>query len=93
MSQELGKDAIEEIEALSAWEWTPAEIALAIMETAFPQGVERESKLIVRCWPWEKAAIVRAAYPNKVEDFIRQTLIEKARTTEIVPNPNRRRDP
>lgn len=92
LAEEFSKDAIDEIDALNAWNWTPAEIALAIIDGAQPNGVTRESKIHIRCWPWEKAAILRAAYPNKLEDFVRTALIEKAMTTEIIPNPNRKRE-
>jgi len=91
LADELGKDAGEEISDLGAEDWTAGEIALAIMEGAQPHGITQESKIHVRMWPWEKKVILRAAYPNKLEDFVRTALIEKAMTTEIVPNPNRRR--
>lgn len=73
-----GKDAVAEANALDAWDWSPSEIALAILETAFPLDVRREAKFTISCWPWEKKAILAAAKPNKVEDWIRRALIEKA---------------
>lgn len=87
LSRELNTDAKKQIDELEAWDWTAGEVALAIIEASQPNGTTRESKIHIRCWPWEKAAILRAAYPNKLEDFVRTALIEKAMTTEIIPSP------
>jgi hypothetical protein len=91
LAEELGRDAMTEIRELDAQGWTPGEIALAIIEGAQPHGVEMRSMIHIRCYPYEKAIILRASYPNKLEDFVKTALIEKAMTTEIVPNPNRKR--
>lgn len=85
LAEEFSKDAITEIDDLDAWNWTAGEVALAIMAGAQPNGVTRESKIIIRCWPWEKDKILKAAWPNKLDDFVRTALIEKAMKTPILP--------
>jgi hypothetical protein len=77
-ASELGKDAAAEIDSLDAWEMTAPEIALSILDHAFPRTVTREAQFTIRCWPWERARILKAAAGSKVEDWIREALIEKA---------------
>ena len=87
LASDVGRDALEEVTALDAWDWTPSEIALAILATAFPSEVTRGAVITCRLWPWEKNLIRRAAYPNKQEDWIRQALVERAMVQLVDRNP------
>lgn len=78
LAEELGFNAKQEIDELEAWDWPAGEIALAIIEGAQLNGVTQESKLHIRVFPWEKSRILRAARGCKLNEWIRETLIERA---------------
>jgi hypothetical protein len=78
LAEELGLDPVKEIDDLDAWPWEPGEIALSFLEAATPNGTTQEAKIHIRCFPWEKSRIIRAAQGGKLEDFCRQALIEAA---------------
>lgn len=78
LSRELDTDAKTRIDEMEAWDWPAGEIALAIIEGAQLNGVTQESKLHIRCYPWEKSRILRAARGCKLNEWIRETLIERA---------------
>ncbi len=78
LAEELALDPVREITELDAWQWEPGEIALAMMQAATPNGITQEAKIHIRCWPWEKSRILRAAQGGKLEDFCRKALIEAA---------------
>lgn len=78
LAEELGTDATRHIDELDAWDLSPGDIALAIMEACTPLGTVQAAKIHVRCWPWEKARLIRAAQGEKLEEFCRKALIRAA---------------
>ena len=80
LAEELGRDAMTDIRELGAQDWTPSEIAIAIVEAAQPREVTMGSKIHITCYPWEKSKIVRAAQGEKLNEWVRRALIEKAMT-------------
>lgn len=77
LARELDTDAKREIEELDAWDWTAPEIALSLLDNAFPQEVTRASKITALIWPWEKRRILQAVAGGKLENWVREALIEK----------------
>jgi hypothetical protein len=78
LSEELAANAQTRIDEMEAWDWPAGEIALAIIEGAQLNGVTQESKLHIRCYPWEKRRILKAARGCKLNDWIREAVIERA---------------
>lgn len=85
LAQEFGTDAAERIDALSLWNETPANIAVAIMDSSQAEGVTQDARIVVRCWPHEKKLILRAIGTGKSEPWLRSALIEKAVRSGLPP--------
>ena len=79
LAEEINADVSIAIRNPGFADKTPAEIALQwIAEKAEAENIHQGAKITVRCYPWEKSRIIRAAKGEKLEDWTRKTLIEKA---------------
>lgn len=78
LAAELDVDLARHVSELNAADWTPGEIALSLLDCAFPNGTTPDSILRVRCYPWEKSRLVRAAKGEKLNEWIRRHLIRAA---------------
>lgn len=82
LAAELDVDLARHVSELQAQHWTPGEIALSILDCAFPNGTTPEAVLRVRCYPWEKSRLVKAARGEKLNEWMRRHLIRAAMESE-----------
>lgn len=78
LARELNQD-ISIIDERDLWQLDCAQIALEMIEVMQEgEGKTRGAKFTIRVFPWEKSRILRSAAGQKVEEWIRRALIEKA---------------
>ena len=93
LADELGKDAMTEIRALDAQDWTPGEIAIAIIEAAQPMETTMGSKVHITCFPFEKSRMLKAAKGEQLNEWARRVLIEAAMKDRLEASGNRECQP
>lgn len=82
LAAELNVDLPRHVSELDAADWTPGEIALSLLDSAFPNGTTAETVLRIRCYPWEKSRLIRAAGGENLSQWMRHRLAKAAMEPE-----------